>query len=84
MDPFLGEIRLFGFNWAPNNWQLCQGQLMNISEYTALFSVLGTNYGGDGIKTFALPDMRGLAMKAANGEVSSWCIAIQGVYPSRP
>src|SRR5690242_1966413 len=59
MDPFLGEIRLFGFNFAPTGWALCQGQLMSIAQNSALFSLLGTQFGGDGIQTFALPDLRG-------------------------
>lgn len=59
MDPFIGEIRCFGFNFAPIGWALCQGQLMSISQNTALFSLLGTMYGGDGRTTFGLPDLRG-------------------------
>ena len=60
-DPFLGEIRMFGGNFAPLNWALCEGQILQISQNTALFSLLGTYYGGDGIRTFALPDLRGRA-----------------------
>jgi len=59
MDPTLAEIRLFAGNFAPLGWALCQGQLMSIAENTALFSLLGTTYGGDGQVTFALPDFRG-------------------------
>lgn len=59
MDPFIGEIRLFGFNYAPRGWAMCQGQLLPISPNTALFALLGTQYGGDGRNTFALPDLRG-------------------------
>lgn len=58
-DPYLGEIRNFGFNFAPAGWALCQGQLLSIAQNTALFSLLGTQYGGDGRTTFALPDLRG-------------------------
>ena len=58
-DPFLGEIRNFGFNFAPRGWALCNGQMLPIAQYTALFSLLGTMYGGDGRTTFALPDLRG-------------------------
>ncbi len=61
MDPFIGEVRCFGFNFAPQGWALCNGQLMSISQNTALFSLLGTMYGGDGRTTFALPDLRGRA-----------------------
>ncbi len=59
MDNFLGQILMVGFNFAPNGWMLCQGQILSISQNTALFSLLGTFYGGDGITTFALPDLRG-------------------------
>lgn len=57
-DPFLGEIRIFGFNFAPFGWAMCNGQLMAISQNTALFSLLGTFYGGDGRTTFALPNLQ--------------------------
>jgi microcystin-dependent protein len=59
MEPFLGQIQLFGFGWAPVGWALCNGQLLAISSNTALFSLLGTTYGGNGQTTFALPDLRG-------------------------
>ncbi len=62
MEPFLGQIQVFGFNFAPNGWAFCNGQLMSISQNTALFSLLGTTYGGDGISTFGLPDLRGRSM----------------------
>lgn len=58
-DPLLGEITMFAGNFAPRGWAFCNGQLLPISENTALFSLLGTTYGGDGRTTFALPDMRG-------------------------
>ena len=60
-DPFVAEIRIFPFNFAPKGWAFCNGQLMPISQNTALFSLLGTTYGGDGKSTFALPDMEGNA-----------------------
>jgi len=60
-DPFVAEIRIFGFNFAPTGWAQCNGQLLPISQNTALFSLLGTFYGGDGKSTFALPDMQGNA-----------------------
>jgi microcystin-dependent protein len=60
-DPFVAEIRIFGFNFAPKGWARCDGQLMPISQNTALFSLLGTAYGGDGRSTFALPDLEGAA-----------------------
>jgi microcystin-dependent protein len=61
MDPFLGEIRLFAGSYAPFNWALCNGQLLSIQQYTALFSLLGTTYGGDGRSNFRLPDFQGRA-----------------------
>lgn len=60
-DPFVAEIRIFPFNFAPKGWAWCSGQLMPISQNTALFSLLGTTYGGDGKSTFALPDLQGRA-----------------------
>ena len=68
MEPFIGMIVMFGGNFAPRGWALCDGQLLPISQYTALFSILGTTYGGDGRTTFGLPDLRGrVPMHAGNG-----------------
>ncbi len=61
MEPILGQICLFGFNFAPRGWAFCNGQLLSIAQNTALFSLLGTTYGGDGVTTFGLPDLRGRA-----------------------
>src|SRR5689334_16805129 len=58
-QPYVGEIRLFAGNFAPNGWMFCEGQLLPISENDVLFQLLGTTYGGDGQETFALPDLRG-------------------------
>jgi microcystin-dependent protein len=58
-EPYLAEIRPTSFTFAPKGWALCDGQLMPINQYQALFAILGTTYGGDGIHTFALPDLRG-------------------------
>lgn len=58
-DPFVAEIRIFPFNFPPKGWAFCNGQLMPISQNTALFALLGTTYGGDGKSTFALPDLEG-------------------------
>jgi microcystin-dependent protein len=60
-DPFVAEIRIFPFNFAPKGWAWCDGQLLPISQNTALFSLLGTNYGGNGKSNFALPDLQGRA-----------------------
>ena len=61
MEPFIGQVIAFGGNFAPRGWAFCDGQLLAISQNTALFSILGTIYGGDGRTTFALPDLRGRA-----------------------
>jgi len=58
-EPFIGEIRMFGGNFAPNGWALCDGQLLPISENETLFNLIGTTYGGDGESIFGLPDLRG-------------------------
>ncbi|WP_265587796.1 phage tail protein [Sphingomicrobium arenosum] len=135
-EAFIGEVRTVGFNWCPRGWARMDGQLLPINQNQALFSLLGTTYGGDGRTTFALPDMRGrVALHQGNGPglqnrpigqtggleetirpgvpvregrerpnrpaqseeaaspeamnnmppyvVLNWCIALQGIYPSR-
>jgi len=64
-EAYVGEIRLFSFNWAPDGWLLCQGQLVQVNQYQALFSLISNIYGGDGNSTFALPDLRGRAPVSA-------------------
>lgn len=59
MDPYIGEIRMFGGNFAPRGWAFCNGQILSIAQNTALFSLLGTTYGGNGQTTFALPNLQG-------------------------
>lgn len=66
-ESFVGEIRLFGFNFPPMGWALCDGQLMSISQNDVLFSLLGTTFGGDGVQTFGLPDLRGRAAVHPDG-----------------
>ena len=69
-QPYIGEIRMMGCNFAPSGWQLCDGSLLPISEYTALFNLIGTTYGGDGQTTFGVPDLRGRApLHQGNGFV---------------
>ena len=58
MDPIMGTIILFAGNFAPRGWAFCQGQMMPIAQNSALFAILGTTYGGDGVRTFGLPDLR--------------------------
>ncbi|AKU91976.1 phage tail protein [Vulgatibacter incomptus] len=60
-DPFVAEIRIFPFNFAPRWWALCDGQILPLAQNTALFTLLGTNYGGNGLTNFALPDLQGAA-----------------------
>jgi microcystin-dependent protein len=76
-DPFLGEIKLVSWNLAPRGWAFCNGQILAISQNTALYSLIGTMYGGDGVTTFALPDLRGMtpvhmgpASRSRSGEAS--------------
>jgi microcystin-dependent protein len=77
-DPFVGEIRMFGGNFAPAGWAFCEGQLLSISQNETLFALIGTTYGGDGQTTFALPKLAPIAPQGP-----SYCIAIEGVYPPR-
>jgi microcystin-dependent protein len=68
MDPYVGEIRMVGFNFAPTGWAVCNGQILPISQNTALFSLLGTQFGGNGTSNFALPNLQGCApMHFGNG-----------------
>ncbi len=80
MDVFLGEILYVAFNFAPVGYLPCNGALLQISQNTALFSLLGTTYGGDGIHTFALPK---LPLQPEPNVHGLYIIAIQGIYPSR-
>jgi microcystin-dependent protein len=77
MESFIGQILLLPFNFAPRGWALCDGQILQISQNTALFSLLGTNFGGNGQTTFALPKLAGPSAGVA------YYIALQGIYPSR-
>jgi microcystin-dependent protein len=76
-EPLLGTIFLFAGNFAPVGYAMCQGQLLPISQNAALFSILGTTYGGDGQKTFALPKLSGPT------DGTNYIIALRGAYPSR-
>lgn len=80
-DPYLGEIQAFGFNFCPRGWAPLNGQLMAISQNTALFSLLGTFYGGNGTTTFALPTAKPIF--TATGHPFTQCIALAGVFPPR-
>ena len=80
-DPFIGEIQIFAYNFCPLNWVPASGQLMAISQNTALFSLLGTTYGGNGTTNFQLPNWN--PVYTANGGKLIVCIALYGVFPSR-
>lgn len=70
MDPFISEIRIMSFGFAPNGWAQCEGQLLPVAQNGQLFSLLGNMYGGDGVNNFALPDLRGrIPMQVGNGHV---------------
>jgi microcystin-dependent protein len=80
-SPFIGEVETFAFNFCPQGWSTLNGQLLLISQNTALFSLLGTTYGGDGQTTFALPTAKPIF--TATEAVLLQCIALQGIFPSR-
>lgn len=78
-DPFIGEIRMFGGNYAPDGWLFCQGQLVSISDYDTLFALIGTTYGGDGVNTFGLPNLASrVPIHAGNGGGGSYVIGQNG------
>lgn len=81
MDYYMGALMLVAYNWAPRGWAVCNGQMLEIRQYTALFSLLGVNYGGNGTTNFALPNLPG--PKDANGSPLTWIICLQGVFPQR-
>jgi microcystin-dependent protein len=78
--PYVGEIRMFGGNFAPAGWAFCEGQLLPISEYDVLFNLIGTTYGGDGTQTFALPNLSGrLPMHQGNSHVIGEAAGVESV-----
>jgi microcystin-dependent protein len=87
LDPFVGEISLFPYTFVPTGWASCDGQILPISQNTALFSLLGTTYGGDGKSNFALPNLNngaeGGTTNPLGENVGRYCIALQGVFPPR-
>lgn len=80
MYPFIGEIQLFPFNFAPKNWMLCNGQILPISSNTALFSLLGTTYGGDGKTSFALPNLQSVVVSGAGAGPGLTPVALGETY----
>ncbi len=79
MDDLLGSVQLFSFGFAPRGWEFCEGQLIAIGSNTALFSLIGVTYGGDGRTTFALPNLRDKSPVAG----MHYCICVQGMMPTR-
>jgi microcystin-dependent protein len=80
-EPFLAQIMIFAGNFCPQGWAMTNGQIMSISQNTALFSLLGTMYGGNGQSTFALPIIKPII--TVSGQAFTTCIALQGIFPSR-
>jgi microcystin-dependent protein len=81
MDPLLGDIQLFAFDYTPLGWMPCEGQTLSTSQYPALYNLLGTKFGGNGTTTFCLPDLRNALPMQQMG--MHYCIAVQGIYPSQ-
>ncbi|MFB5674115.1 phage tail protein [Paenibacillus terreus] len=79
-EPFIGEIQLYPYSFAPSGWMKAEGQLLSISGNSELFSLIGTKFGGDGRTNFALPDLRGASPMPG----VSYFISVNGAYPSRP
>jgi len=79
VESFLGQIQLFAFNFAPAGWMPCDGRSLPISQYSAVFSLVGATYGGDGRTNFALPNLAG--KEPIPG--SAYCICMEGTFPSR-
>jgi len=82
MEPFLGDIMTSPYNFAPRGWAFCEGQLLPVAQNHALYALLGTQFGGDGRSTFALPDLRDQEVEAGGSKVR-YIIALQGIFPSR-
>jgi microcystin-dependent protein len=82
IEPYIGEIEIFAFNFCPRGWAPLNGQLLPINQNTALFALIGTTYGGDGVATFALP-LGKPAYTLVQGAPFIQCIALQGIFPSR-
>ena len=84
-EVYMGEIHLFSFDFAPRGWAKCEGQLIPIQQNTALFSLIGTTFGGNGTTNFALPDLRTAAVQFENSpQPMCYYIALSGLFPSRP
>ncbi len=83
-EQFLGEVHLMSFNYAPKGWALCRGQILNINQNQALYALIGIKYGGNGVTTFALPNLEAAEPQVGQaGYGMHYCIALQGIFPSR-
>jgi len=83
MEEFIGAIKLFAGNFAPRSWALCDGATLDIASHTALFSILGTQYGGDGRTNFQLPNLAPVTESDGGATPIRYIICTQGLYPSR-
>lgn len=83
MDEYMGTIKYFAFGYAPTGWLPCNGQLLSISQYTALYALIGINYGGNGSTTFAIPTIT-TKLGTITSPAIGYCICVNGLYPSRP
>ncbi len=83
MEPYLGQIQLFAFGFAPDGWLLCNGALLQINENVALYSLLGTKFGGDGQTNFAIPNLVGARPQNVTSNYMCYYIASEGYYPPR-
>lgn len=79
MDPFMGLIRLLPYNFTPIGWMSCEGQILQIMQYSALFALIGNKFGGNGTTTFALPDLRGFEPQSG----ARYFMATMGIFPPR-
>ena len=82
MDFFIGQICMFPWDWAVRGWAKCDGQMLQIAQYQALYALIGTEFGGDGRTTFALPKMK--PIKTDGGGDVAYFVNLLGVFPSRP
>ena len=83
MEAFLGQIMMFAGSFTPNGWLPCDGRAVEIKTNTALFSILGTTYGGDGVTFFHLPNLTSKTNQGIEAHLG-YCICVAGIYPSRP
>ncbi len=83
MDPYMGQIQLFPYNFEPRGWMLCDGRSLKIAYYNALYSLIGITFGGNGTTEFKLPDLRNANPLATTNQMKYY-IAVEGLYPVRP